>query len=62
MKSIAAIPKCNCVFIMLLQEDPVSPKEQELSDLKHSLEDTQPVGVIIDCCKTLDQVSYSRLL
>ena len=25
--------------------------------MKESLQDTQPVGVLVDCCKTLDQVS-----
>jgi N-acetyltransferase 10 len=33
------------------------PNEQELADLKGSLQDTQPVGVLVNCCKTVDQVS-----
>nr|XP_033784109.1 RNA cytidine acetyltransferase [Geotrypetes seraphini] len=37
------------------QEDSLSPLEMELKDLKESLQDTQPVGVLVDCCKTLDQ-------
>ncbi|KAL2093932.1 hypothetical protein ACEWY4_011244 [Coilia grayii] len=37
------------------QDDPPSPREQELKDLKESLQDTQPVGVLVDCCKTMDQ-------
>ncbi|XP_072290622.1 RNA cytidine acetyltransferase [Eucyclogobius newberryi] len=37
------------------QEDGVSPREQELKDLKESLQDTQPVGVLVDCCRTMDQ-------
>lgn len=36
-------------------EDSVSPHEQELRDLKESLQDTQPVGAVVNCCKTLDQ-------
>ncbi|XP_076114822.1 RNA cytidine acetyltransferase-like [Mytilus galloprovincialis] len=36
-------------------EDALSPQEQELRDLKDSLQDTQPVGSIVNCCKTLDQ-------
>lgn len=45
-----------------LQVDPVGkpdppPSEQELTDLKESLQDTQPVGVLVNCCKTVDQVS-----
>jgi len=43
-----------------LQVDPVGkpdppPSEQELADLKESLQDTQPVGVLVNCCKTVDQ-------
>ncbi|XP_077372263.1 RNA cytidine acetyltransferase isoform X2 [Festucalex cinctus] len=37
------------------QEDGLSPKEQELKDLKESLQDTQPVGVLVDNCRTMDQ-------
>ncbi|KAL6479139.1 hypothetical protein MHYP_G00125720 [Metynnis hypsauchen] len=38
-----------------IKEDGLSPREQELKDLKESLQDTQPVGVLVDCCKTMDQ-------
>ncbi|XP_044254594.1 RNA cytidine acetyltransferase [Tribolium madens] len=31
------------------------PSESELTDLKNQLRDTQPVGNLINCCKTLDQ-------
>ncbi|XP_038857592.1 RNA cytidine acetyltransferase [Salvelinus namaycush] len=37
------------------QEDSLSPREQELKELKESLQDTQPVGVLVDSCKTMDQ-------
>ncbi|XP_026167756.1 RNA cytidine acetyltransferase isoform X1 [Mastacembelus armatus] len=37
------------------QEDGLSPREQELKNLKESLQDTQPVGVLVDCCRTMDQ-------
>ncbi|CAH1787885.1 unnamed protein product [Owenia fusiformis] len=37
------------------KEDALSPTEQELKELKDSLQDTQPVGCLINCCKTLDQ-------
>uniref|UniRef100_A0A4W6CWW7 RNA cytidine acetyltransferase n=1 Tax=Lates calcarifer TaxID=8187 RepID=A0A4W6CWW7_LATCA len=37
------------------QEDSLSPREQELKDVKESLQDTQPVGVLVDCCRTMDQ-------
>lgn len=46
-------------FSHLHQEDGLSPREQELKDLKESLQDTQPVGVLVDCCKTMDQVRTS---
>ncbi|XP_061532154.1 RNA cytidine acetyltransferase isoform X1 [Phycodurus eques] len=37
------------------QDDGLSPKEQELKDLKETLQDTQPVGVLVDNCRTMDQ-------
>ncbi|XP_064169869.1 RNA cytidine acetyltransferase [Anguilla rostrata] len=37
------------------QEEGLSPRELELKELKESLQDTQPVGVLVDSCKTLDQ-------
>ncbi|XP_078405701.1 RNA cytidine acetyltransferase [Cetorhinus maximus] len=36
-------------------EDSLTPREVELKELKESLHDTQPVGVLVDGCKTLDQ-------
>lgn len=33
----------------------------ELESLKESLKDTQPVSVLVNCCKTIDQVSVSLL-
>jgi N-acetyltransferase 10 len=33
-----------------------TPEDLELKNLKASLQDTQPVGVLINCCKTVDQV------
>ncbi|XP_061182821.1 RNA cytidine acetyltransferase-like [Saccostrea echinata] len=33
----------------------VPAREVELKDLKESLQDTQPVGAIVNCCRTLDQ-------
>ena len=33
----------------------LTPAEQELKELKASLQDTQPLGVLINCAKTLDQ-------
>eukprot|EP00088_Acartia_fossae_P056673 TRINITY_DN6600_c0_g1_i3.p1 TRINITY_DN6600_c0_g1~~TRINITY_DN6600_c0_g1_i3.p1 ORF type:complete len:1013 (-),score=323.42 TRINITY_DN6600_c0_g1_i3:32-3070(-) len=34
---------------------PASDHEPELSELKSSLQDTQPVGSLVNCCRTLDQ-------
>uniref|UniRef100_UPI00398F1A4F RNA cytidine acetyltransferase isoform X2 n=1 Tax=Pristiophorus japonicus TaxID=55135 RepID=UPI00398F1A4F len=36
-------------------EESLTPREVELKELKESLHDTQPVGVLVDGCKTLDQ-------
>uniref|UniRef100_A0A8C3NS19 RNA cytidine acetyltransferase n=1 Tax=Cyanoderma ruficeps TaxID=181631 RepID=A0A8C3NS19_9PASS len=37
------------------QEEKLRPQDLELRELKESLQDTQPVGVLVDGCKTLDQ-------
>ncbi|WAR02866.1 NAT10-like protein [Mya arenaria] len=39
----------------MTMEESLSPAEQELRDLKDSLQDTQPVGALVKCCRTLDQ-------
>ncbi|XP_006883806.1 PREDICTED: N-acetyltransferase 10 [Elephantulus edwardii] len=36
-------------------DERLGPFDLELKELKESLQDTQPVGVLVDCCKTLDQ-------
>lgn len=46
--NIAAVPPRS-------QEDRLSSEDMELKELKVSLQDTQPVGVLVDSCKTLDQ-------
>lgn len=38
------------------QEESLRPQDLELRELKESLQDTQPVGVLVDGCRTLDQV------
>lgn len=38
-------------------DTPLSPQDQELKDLKESLKDSPPIGLLVDLCKTLDQVS-----
>lgn len=48
MAAIKAVPPKT-------QDDVLSPRDQELKDLKESLQDTQPVGVLVDNCKTMDQ-------
>ena len=57
--SVDLLTKNGSFFI---KDDPPSPSEQELKDLKESLQDTQPVGVLVNCCKTLDQVSLAAQL
>ncbi|XP_063145675.1 RNA cytidine acetyltransferase [Candoia aspera] len=46
--NISAIPPRS-------QEESQSPHDVELKELKESLQDTQPVGTLVDTCKTLDQ-------
>ncbi|XP_028917575.1 RNA cytidine acetyltransferase [Ornithorhynchus anatinus] len=36
-------------------DDNLTPSQMELRELKESLQDTQPVGVLVDSCKTFDQ-------
>ncbi|XP_059960363.1 RNA cytidine acetyltransferase [Mesoplodon densirostris] len=36
-------------------EESLGPSGLELKELKESLQDTQPVGVLVECCKTVDQ-------
>lgn len=48
--------------IHYFQEDGLSPREQELKDLKESLQDTQPVGVLVDSCRTMDQVRDLKVM
>jgi len=33
-----------------------SINDQELAALKENMKDTQPVGCLVSCCKTVDQV------
>ncbi|XP_075694115.1 RNA cytidine acetyltransferase [Rhinoderma darwinii] len=37
------------------QDAELTPENQELQEVKLSLQDTQPVGVLVENCKTLDQ-------
>ncbi|ESO97610.1 hypothetical protein LOTGIDRAFT_103703 [Lottia gigantea] len=62
--NIEAIPPKSAVIAhvhvdnnstLYLQDDPLSPQEIELKELQESLQDTQPVGALANCCKTLDQ-------
>lgn len=39
------------------RDDVDKTSEVELENLKESLRDTQPVSALINCCKTLDQVT-----
>ena len=40
----------------------MTANEIELKSLKESLQDTQPVGGIVNCCRTLDQVSFFKCM
>ena len=48
MADITPVPKKDSAT-------PLSPNDTELAEVKQSLADTQPVGSIINLCKTLDQ-------
>lgn len=36
----------------------IEEEQSGLDSLKQSLQDTQPVSALINCCKTIDQVIY----
>ena len=44
------------VFPPVSQEDSETVSEIELRELKESLADTPPVGALVKCARTLDQV------
>lgn len=48
MLTIAPVPPKS-------SDDPLSPSATELKELKDSLQDTQPVGALVNCTRTLDQ-------
>ena len=48
-------PETKCIDTTCCIQD--EPTSLELTSLKESLADTQPVGSLVTCCKTLDQVS-----
>ena len=50
----------NTRELFFFQEEGLTAVEQELRDLKDSLQDTQPVGSLVKCCKTLDQVQLKN--
>ena len=52
----------QCVLYLSVQEESFTKAEVELRDLKESLEDTQPIGAIVKCTKTIDQVSSPEML
>lgn len=39
-----------------------SINDQELAALKENMKDTQPVGCLVSCCKTVDQVIKLTLI
>lgn len=40
------------------KEDSYTEEERQLNELKESLQDTQPVGALVNNCCTVDQVRY----
>lgn len=45
--------------ISAVSKGDVAENDQNLIDLKASLSETQPVSALLNCCKTLDQVSVN---
>jgi hypothetical protein len=45
-------------FSCVQGEEALTEAERDLKELKESLKDTQPMGALVDRCKTLDQVSW----
>lgn len=43
-----------------VQKLPSSEEQPELNALKESLQDTQPISSLVNCCKTIDQVRYIK--
>ena len=39
-----------------------SKESEQLVALKSGMKDTPPMGILVDLCKTLDQVSFKQLL
>ena len=39
--------------------DPPTASERQLTELRESLQDTQPVGALVACCRTTDQVRWA---
>jgi len=39
-----------------------SINDQELTALKENMKDTQPVGCLVNCCKTVDQVIELKIV
>ena len=44
------------IKLFFSKEESMTTNEIELKSLKESLQDTQPVGAVVNCCCTLDQV------
>lgn len=44
------------MYVLLSQSESESAAEAELRELKESLADTPPVGALVKCARTLDQV------
>ena len=59
LASIVALQE-SFPLMFVKQEESMTVNEIELKSLKESLQDTQPVGSIVNCCRTLDQVNVPR--
>lgn len=55
---LTVLPISSKVLDLVPEEktDTQSTNDHELASLKENMKDTQPVGCLVSCCKTVDQV------
>lgn len=53
--SVLPISSHNLHVAPVDKSEESTENELQLEELRENLKDTQPVGVLVNCCKTLDQ-------
>lgn len=54
----SAVHGCDVLLFHCQVEEEVTGLQKELQLLKESLSNTQPIGHLVGCCRTLDQASF----